>query len=163
MKIYNLYNIMSLAATAASLAIAAVGCDSSDGLPRQPVSGRVTLDGEPLTKAWIQFRPDGRGGITAAGAMIDNGSYTVPRGDGLIPGDYRVVITKAEEPDAAAVAPEPAPGPKSKGKTAKLIKAVSPLGFAKQLIPAQYNVQTKLTAKVVDGQANNFDFPLSSK
>lgn len=152
---------MPLAVVVATLMGAAGGCESSDELPRQPVSGHVTLDGEPVTKAWIQFRPEGTGGITASGAMIEDGSYSVPRSEGLIPGNYQVIITKAEAPDAAATATAPVPnGPAG---AVKLKKATSPFGFAKQLIPAQYNVKSTLTAKVVEGQTNSFDFPLTSK
>ena len=38
----------------------AAGCSqSSDELPREPVSGTVTLDGQPLASGTIQFSPDG--------------------------------------------------------------------------------------------------------
>ena len=156
-------DIAFLAATGAAMAAALAGCGDSDDLPRQPVSGRVTFDGQPLTKAWIQFRPAGNAGITASGAMIENGGYAIPRSDGLIPGNYQVIITKAEEPDSSAGKPEAPAAPKASKKTLKLQKGFSPFGFAKQLIPAQYNVKTQLTAKVEEGQTKDFDFDLNSK
>lgn len=60
------------------------------------VSGTVTLDGEPVAGAHIRFSPEGKG--TAAFAETDTrGRYqlrTYDPGDGAIPGDYRVSVTK---------------------------------------------------------------------
>ncbi len=145
--------------------VVAGGCGSGDDLPRLPISGRVTFDGEPLSGAWIEFRPKGGADVTTLGAMIDEGRFSVSRSDGLVPGDYRVTISKAEAPDAggAMVKSEPLP----KGKVTKAMKlkkaAPNPFGFAKQLIPEQYNRKSQLVAKVEEGKANDFEFALTSK
>lgn len=151
------------AATALALAAAASGCGESDGLPRQRVSGSVTLDGESLSGAWIEFRPDGAGSVTASGATIEGGRYDIPRHEGLVPGPYRVSISKAAPPDGDGTAPAVAV-PKSRQRTGtKAAAARGPFGFAKQLIPARYNVKSELTAKVEEGKPNAFDFTLTSK
>jgi hypothetical protein len=159
---HNLF-VVSVLSAGAVAAVAMAGCGASDDLPRLPISGRVTYDGEPLTKAWIQFRPEGNGGVTASGAMIEDGAYSIPRGDGLIPGNYRVAITKAEEPEGDANKPEVASAPKESTKTLKLKKGMSPFGFAKQLIPDKYNTKTRLTANVLADGPTAFDFTLNSK
>jgi hypothetical protein len=163
MRRYRPFDPGFLAMAIVPLTIVMAGCGESDDLPRQPVSGHVTFNGEPLAKAWIQFRPEGTGGITASGAMIQDGSYAVPRSEGLVPGNYRVLITKSEEPSASAIPPEAAEVPNGTSKTTKLKKGMSPFRFAKELIPAQYNMRTELKAKVEDGDTNAFDFTLTSK
>ncbi len=145
-------------------AMVTAGCGGSDDLPRQPISGKVSFDGEPLTKAWIQFRPVDGGGNTTSAAMIEAGSYSIPRSQGLVPGTYRVAITKLEEPASGDTKTEPAPQRSATAKSQRQKKAgVGSFGFAKQLIPAQYNLKSKLEAKVQEGQTNAFDFTLTSK
>lgn len=156
----------------AVLAVGAAGCGGGDGLPRQSVSGDVTFDGKPLDKAWIEFQPAGGEGVTTAAAMINGGSYYVPRADGLIPGTYRVSISKVEAPEEDE--PEPEPEPKSRSsnpsalkkgvKAAKLRRLMVELPrFAKQLIPDRYNTKSKLTLEVKPDQTNDFDFELTTK
>jgi len=143
----------------------AAGCGRTDDLPRQPISGNVSFDGKPLTKAWIEFRPEGEGGITTAGAMINDGSYYVPLDSGLVPGKYRVAIKKAEEciEGAAESEPSSAPLPKRVTRALKLQQAVlRPLRYAKQLIPARYNTKSELIQEVKADQSNNFNFELTS-
>src|SRR5690606_16668442 len=76
-----------LAATAAALAVAGCG---GDGIPRVPVAGRVTLDGQPLQQGQITFMPD-EGENVAAGA-VTSGSFKIPRSEGPSPGPHRVMI-----------------------------------------------------------------------
>jgi hypothetical protein len=151
------------AAIILALAIAATGCGGSDGLPRQHVSGSVTLDSEPLSGAWIEFRPEGPSAVTASGATIEGGRYDISRTDGLVPGSYRVSITKAGPPEGAGAPPAGAPPASGQRPGTKKAAAPGPFGFAKQLIPARYNTKSELTAKVEEGQANAFDFTLNSK
>ena len=44
------------------------GCSGSgDELPREPVSGVVSIDGEPLANGTIQFAADGGGAVAGGG------------------------------------------------------------------------------------------------
>jgi hypothetical protein len=127
------------------------GCGGGDGLPRERVWGKVTLDGKPLATGSIEFLPEGAGDsknpAISAGATIADGVYDIPRAMGLTPNKYTVSITSAAG-GAAAPANEP-PGP-----------ALAP---AKEAIPAMYNKFSKLTAEVKPGAENVFNFDLSSK
>ena len=141
----------------------AAGCGRNDDLPRQPVSGTVSFDGQPLSEAWIEFRPEGEGGVTMAGAKIDGGTYSVPLADGLIPGKYRVAISKPE------LNSEPSPlielKPARKGATKKQGIDPDPYAprFPKELIPARYNTKSDLIKEVKADQPNDFSFELTSK
>lgn len=123
------------------------GCGGeADPLPRQPVSGTVTLKGVPLPAGMIQFQPTSPGEVTAGGAGISNGNYSIAKVEGLVPGTYRVTITSG--PTAAQPAdamPGDAPPP------------------PKETIPARYNVKSTLTAQVKADGPNKFDFDLGAK
>ena len=74
------------------LLAALFGCGSSDGLNRQAISGKVTLDGDPLTSGAILFEPTSKDSGTAVGATIRQGSFAVSRAEGPVPGSYRVRV-----------------------------------------------------------------------
>lgn len=127
------------------------GCGSSDDLPREAVSGKVTLDGKPLASGSIQFLPVGGGDpnnpAISGGATIKDGAYSIPRESGLTPNKYTVAITSAQGgADAAAGG---APGPAQKP--------------AKETIPEKYNKDSTLDAAVKPGGENTFNFDLTSK
>ena len=71
------------------------GCSRGDG--RQRVTGRVTLDGEPLAEGAINFRP--APGLTAnsSGGPIKAGRFQLPADRGLVPGRYLVTVTAMRE------------------------------------------------------------------
>ena len=126
-----------------------MGCSApvEDNLPREAISGMVTLDGQPLPKGTIQFRPASQE-ATAAGAMIDDGRFTIPRGQGLVPGKYKVQIDSREDAGTPLAQGElPGAPDVSKKKPAALI-------------PARYNTKTELTAEVKSGGPNDFPFDL---
>jgi hypothetical protein len=128
------------------------GCDDKttpvDTLPRQPVSGTVSLDGKPLPDGKIQFDPaDGSKGPTAvAVADIKDGKFSIEKAQGPVPGQYKVSITS--RPSAHIDAGD-MPGTAPKREPEK--------------IPAKYNTSTTLAKDVAAGSANVFDFPLVSK
>src|SRR3954470_20739040 len=75
-----------------AVTIAAAGCGgASDGLPRESISGKVTLDGQPLATGKITFVPIGFEG-PPAGAPVEGGSYSIARQEGPIPGTYSVSV-----------------------------------------------------------------------
>jgi hypothetical protein len=73
------------------------GC--GDGRPmRVPVSGRVLIDGRPLTYGFVQFRP--AGSRVSAAKLDDQGHFTLKcfaEGDGAVPGSHTIVVM-ANEP-----------------------------------------------------------------
>jgi|SRR5579871_6404602 len=88
---------------------ASAGC----GVKLQPAGGKVLVDGKPVKEGTIQFHPV-NGGRPATARIVEDGSFVLSYarpGDGLPPGDYRVVIvadiwvegkkTKAQEYDEA--------------------------------------------------------------
>ncbi len=124
--------------------VALGGCGgAADSLPRQAVSGAVTLDGRPLARGSIQFQPASQNGV-AAGAEIKDGKYAIPRDQGPIPGEYKVIISSA-----SATAPTPT-GPPGQSPPPP-----------PDLIPARYNAESTLTATVEADKPNTFDFPLT--
>jgi hypothetical protein len=97
------------AAALAALAVLA-GCGGGGS-----VSGKVTLDGQPLTSGTVTFHPVGSG-PTAIGTIGTDGRYELRIGDdrSVPPGDYLVTVEATEavtsEPSAApAKGPPPPP------------------------------------------------------
>jgi hypothetical protein len=133
-----------------ALVLALAGCGAAeDDLPRQAASGRVTLDGAPLKRATIHFDPDGRGQAhpVAAGGVVIDGSYAIPRAQGPTPGSYRVSIFPAPEGAGAPPAEEGPPAKRSRKPPA----------------PLAYHSKDPLKAEVQAGGSNTFDFALSSR
>jgi hypothetical protein len=80
----------------AVLLLTVAGC--GDGRPaRVTVSGRVLIDGEPLTQGIVQFVPDG---ARPSASKIDaEGRFKLTcydGGDGIVPGTHRVMIAAKE-------------------------------------------------------------------
>jgi hypothetical protein len=124
--------------------IACAGCGS--GL--SSVSGKLTLDGQPLARTdqveiTIMFYPESGIGAPAAGIVDESGRYSVFTGrqDGIAPGDYVVTL--------AAVETKPAgPGrPPSK-------RVITPQRYTNPR-------ESELRAAVQPGR-NTFDFELTS-
>jgi hypothetical protein len=130
----------------ATCAIAlALGC-ADEFAGRYAVSGKVTLEGQPLSDATITFEPmDGQG--TASGAAVENGEYKVERKAGLMPGKYVVRITAGD-----GVTPqneEEAPGP---GGNTNII--------SRDRIPVEYNERSTQQIEVKADGSNQFDFAI---
>ena len=125
------------------------GCGaSSDNLPREAVSGSVTIEGQPLAKGTIQFAPTSDKLPTTATAGINDGKYSIPRAEGLVPGTYKVAITSFDEV-AETKSLHGLPG-----------KVAPP---PKNLISKQFNTDSNLTAEVKGGETNTFDFEVTKK
>ena len=73
-----------------------VGC--GDGRPqRLSVSGRVLIDGEPLTHGFVRFVP--KGARPSTGKLDSEGKFTLTcygDNDGVVPGIHRVEVDGAE-------------------------------------------------------------------
>jgi hypothetical protein len=72
-------------------AFAGCGGTNYDGDQRFAVSGKVTVDGEPMDHGLIAFMPQGQD-VRVAGGPITNGVYSIPEEKGPNAGTYRVEI-----------------------------------------------------------------------
>jgi hypothetical protein len=134
--------LRGLTLVAVTLVLAWAGCGQNTG-GRLAISGRVTFRGAPLEKGVIEFiSADGR---HQSGGTVATGIYSVPAAKGLPPGKYTVRISAVQESGPAPTGP---PGPESMSQPAQ------------DLIPPEYNVQSRLTAEVTAGGRNHFEFDL---
>jgi len=110
------------------------GCGQS-GPEVAPVSGRVTLDGQPLASADVSFQPDGAQ-RASSGRTNAEGRYQLmyKRGQpGALVGEHTVRISVSRE-----IVRNPPP------------------------IPARYDTQSELRREVKSSEENVFDFELST-
>jgi hypothetical protein len=131
-----------------TLLVSVIGCS---GQPAARVSGRVTLDGEPLAGATVTFVPKASAGNvargpTASGVTDADGRFTLnfgPKSRGAIVGPNRVVISTltfeddADERDVHVKTPE--------------------------RVPARYNSKTELDFDVPAGGTKAANFDLKSQ
>ena len=117
------------------------GCGGSDGPERYAVSGKVTLDGQPLDSGHIQFEPQGEPNISG-GAVIKEGQYAIPEDQGLPVGKYRIRIFSA---GGEAPPVEEAPG------------EAPPM---EERIPPEFNATSEKFVEVTADGANTFDFSI---
>src|SRR6266446_4970450 len=82
------------------------GCGSDN---RGAVSGKVTLDGQPLKKASIAFIPMEGTQSPSSGGTIENGTYAIERAKGPMAGSYRVEIRAPTATGKKILAGSPAP------------------------------------------------------
>lgn len=131
-------------------ALGLAGCSGSSGddLPREAVSGTVTLDGAPLPSGSISFSPDG-GGPGGGGGTITDGRFSIAREVGLPPGNYKVAINSAKKREDQTK-PAQAGGGKS-------------VAVAKELIPTKYNARSQLKVEIKKGGGNDLKLELESK
>jgi len=89
--------VLRMAAAAALLL--AVGCGRHAG----KVSGRVTLDGQPLANGVVSYTPT-KAGSSAYGTIGPDGRYRLQTGaeTGIDPGEYKVTIASNATPEQAA-------------------------------------------------------------
>lgn len=119
----------------ASLALSVVFLAGCGGAQFGSVSGKVTLDGEPLAGATVEFSPEG--GSPAYGVTDEQGRYTLlfsADQKGAAVGQHRVRIFSFNE-----------------GRPRE-----------KERVPVKYNRQSDLVRDVKRGQ-QTFDFDLTTK
>ena len=90
----------------AALVLAASGCGRKD--KPIPVRGTVTLDGQPVVGAAVNFIPEGGNGVPAYALTKEGGAFdltTTSLGDGALAGNYVVTITW-EEPHPPVFRPK---------------------------------------------------------
>ena len=122
---YAFARLVLLAIVAAVLSLPSVGCRR--GPAKAVITGRVTLNDEPLPQGAISLVPLSRG--PSAGAVIKDGSYRME----AFPGSYRVEIT----------------GSKVVGQKKRYDTADSPMDdVLESIVPAEYNSASKLVQEV---------------
>lgn len=94
---------VAAAVSLAVLAAAASGCGKPEPPPRVPVSGIVTIGGQPVPSALVTFYPmfEGFGGEVIAEGVSDRaGRYTLagPLGEGACVGRHKVTVSDAPTP-----------------------------------------------------------------
>ncbi|MCH2182711.1 MAG: hypothetical protein MK108_11965 [Mariniblastus sp.] len=131
-----------------------VGCGGSEGGPYYSTKGKVTLDGNPLKSATIEFMPDlnTSGDKPARGAIgftNDQGSYVmlVRETEGCLPGEYIVSISTYAEPAGDGGGVE---GVEEEQATPEKVH------------PSYKGRNSKLKAKVTSDGENVFNFDLKS-
>lgn len=125
------------------------GCSSSseDGIARVAVSGKVTLDGQPLATGYVTFVPKGDG--PSAGGEIQDGQYSIAAADGPSAGNYKVEIR--------SMAPTGRKVPNYDGAPGETVDETY------DTVPANYNVRSELNVEIRSGSADTHDFALLGK
>ena len=116
-----------------------------DRLARLPVSGTVTLDGQPLASGAVTLHPLGDG--VSAGGPIEAGTFAIAEAKGPTAGSYRVEIVAYEDTGQFTDDPD-LPGQK--------------IETQEQILPPRYNRDSELTIEVQPDTANQFTFELHS-
>lgn len=152
--------------------LAMSGCGGASSIGAVPVTGTVTLDGQPVEGAAVTFAPQEKG-RAAAGVTDASGKFVLmterPK-DGAVPGAYRVGITKYErsvnriapgETDIDAIyAAAEAAGEDISGTGARRGNEKVP----NNLLPERYKdpQSSPLNAQVTEDGENDFTFDLQS-
>ncbi len=129
-------------------ALIAAGCSNShDG--RLEISGTVKLRGEAIKDGAIVLLEPLEEQGTAANATVTGGAFSIPKLSGLKPGKYLVRITAGD--GKTAVNPVDANSPPGPGGTNII---------SKELVPADWNVNSKQEVTVAKDSPNKFDFSI---
>jgi len=115
------FRTLSLLLAAAGCLLAA-GCGGQDGPAVVPVSGRLTMNGEPLAGVRIRFFPgeSHTQGVTAFADTNEEGGFDITTqkpADGIVPGQYLIDVNM---PSPVA---EPPPGTKGWDLSAKQVES----------------------------------------
>lgn len=84
-----------------SLLIVISGCGENDEIGRVEVNGEVTLNGVPVKAGRLNFIPEGETKGPATGTKIVNGTYSIERERGPVPGQYLVRVQVADSDTTA--------------------------------------------------------------
>ena len=145
---------MRLMLVAAALTVLVpMGCAREESLALAPVSGTVTLDGQPLADATVHFEPQqsqaGSQAPSSFGKTDERGQYhleIVTTGEtGAMIGQHRVTVTVASDEEVADAGDAgDAAAPKERERR----------------IPLRYNRNSDLTFEVPPGGSDSADFAL---
>jgi hypothetical protein len=130
------------------------GCSSGGGAVA-PVSGRVTLDGQPLAGAHVSFQPEGGGSLSDSSA--GSGSYAVTASDG----SYVLRLAVGDRP-GAAVGKHRVEISMRNDSDDDTDRHTQPPKQTK-VIPPRYNLHTELSCDVPPSGKSDANFDLKSK
>ena len=161
--------MLALLAIAAS-AVLVSGCAKDTG--HRKTTGVVTYNGSPVEGAMVVFIPQVQGGASGSAMTDASGAYSATSGsvgEGLLPGEYKVTISKREavvdEDQAAYEAGEITYDELQERKYGK--GGLSGTGaVGESLVPEIYSnaAATPLTVTVTDDASKNkFDFDLTDE
>ena len=142
-------------------AVAIVGCGPT-GPKTHPVTGKVTIDGQPAKNCTINFQPVDSANQVASGLIEDDGSYTLYTGTtgtpGAMAGKYKVVLVPTAEDTAMGEgAPEPAYMSAGADPTA------DPTTQESDVVPKEYTNATTTPKEVeVTSGTNTIDITIES-
>jgi hypothetical protein len=128
---------------AALSAATLLGCETASPDNVGKVSGKVTLEGQPLPDATVKFSPIREGGSSALGRTDADGKYSLNYASGIEGaeiGENRVSISTYNAGDPDGEPPQP-----------KVLEKV----------PMKYNIRSELTREVNAGD-NPIDFDLKT-
>lgn len=157
--------------TAACLSIATFGCGGgSDYAEPEPVSGTILYEGKPVDEARVSFLWSGDGsGRSASGKTDSEGKFeltTFSTGDGAIPGEYTVTVSKADPATQGAdVDIDAETGEYGADYGAMMDAAASGSGKTvsnSTILPEKYAdpAESGIQRSVVEGQRNEFTIEL---
>jgi hypothetical protein len=119
------------------------GCGDASG-GRCAISGTVHFQGKPLDQGNITFIPISSTLATQSGTSIINGTYAIPKMQGLIPGRYKVSISSGDGTTPAGLTDRP-PGPSGNFSSV-------------ERIPRSFNIESTQEVDVKQEGPNQFDF-----
>ena len=146
-------------------AITLAGCGGADRDNLAAVSGKVTVDGKPVSEGSIRFYPSR--GRMAIGEIVD-GQYTLrtyEENDGAIIGEHKVtvkaLVTKPKRIPKFNPPPDATPA-QIKELEIELLEGMEAAFL--WIVPEKYSTlsTSPLTAEVKPGE-NSINFPLQSK
>jgi len=131
---------------------------SAGGPDLTRVRGTVTLEGKPLVGAVVSFHPVSKDGGVALGATDRFGHFgmkTPGLGNGVVPGEYRVTVTKLASEEKMM---DPDEAKQYTSQTGKL----PPSPKVTNLVPAKFasSETSGLSATVKPGATTPFQFDL---
>jgi hypothetical protein len=132
-----------------------LGC-SANSYKTAPVSGRVTLDGHPVAGAEIRFFPlAGNSNLpTSAAVTDDQGNYELRlQGDGnlgAVVGENHVTISENQQN-------------KDFMRQQMAMQKAGHIARPREILPAKYNRESKLTCTVPPEGMTDANFDLKSK
>jgi hypothetical protein len=138
------------------LAVGFTGCGESTEIPGLvPVTGAVTLDGQPLEGAQVVFIPSGTDGRAASAATDAAGEYSLitSGASGAMPGKYLVIVNYYVGKDGKPIA--------SFEEGMDITQLVAS-GQAKQGLPERYSDDqlTELSYEVKASGDNKYDITM---
>ena len=148
------------------LMVCFAGCGTQNATQPVPVSGTITMDGQPLADADVYFVS---GDLTAFARTTGDGNYTLAQG--ALPGMNRVFVTKDTEGDPSRFVP----GYGGEGlDDGQLHAAIAAMGadttmavstLPRSLIPPEFSSseETRLSFLVPESGTRTASFQLTSK